>query len=203
MGARKYQTIGGSFQDYITAYDAKRLRDYYGNGDSAEFNFAAAGKFWKTPNGGQLLRFNRVAGESTLTARENEEHNTLKLYVSGNTLLDCRTDAAPLFGAGWFNNGAADVPGNQCFNNVLAIRKKSEPWKRIVMKRWRISNIAAESEDQIKEAIVVNQNDLSTWVGLELELMLELNQTNKSLETRIDDNVGTYPIEIFADSTCT
>ena len=132
MGARKYQTIGGSFQDYITAYDAKRLRDYYGNGDSAEFNFAAAGKFWKTPNGGQLLRFNRVAGESTLTARENEEHNTLKLYVSGNTLLDCRTDAAPLFGAGWFNNGAADVPGNQCFNNVLAIRKKSEPWKRIV-----------------------------------------------------------------------
>lgn len=181
-------TMQGNLK-YLSAYDVKFLRDHYSRFTGANLDFVASSKI--------RIDFGGANPIIDTFAKENPD----RLYLVGDVVYDCSTQAPAVFYAAWFNTGENDQEADHCMINELRLEQPSAAHEAKIVS-WHAAQMPSESQDQwVGGSNTVASDFVGLSRGVDLDLVFEVNVYEQYRE-RSTNNIVRTPVKLYDTSAC-
>jgi hypothetical protein len=187
---QKYISTMQGKLEFLSAYDVAFLRHFFPQFTPLMWqNYVASSKIrtdWGTPT------------EVDMTFADA---NPRYVYLDGDRVFDCDTQAEATWYAAWFNVGNADQQADHCMVNELRI-EDPDTAREVVLRQWHAVPMEAESQDQWTGTADVLAADFAAIpIGPALDLVFQVNTRQPWRDTPEDNEVRSL-ITLFSSSAC-
>jgi hypothetical protein len=187
---QKYISTMQGKLDFLSAYDFAFLRHFLPQFTPIMWrNFVASSKIrtdW---------------GTASVVDATFADANPRYVYLDGDRVFDCDTQAEAKWYAAWFNVGNADQEADHCMVNELRIEDPNSAGE-VVLRQWHAVSMEAESQDQWTGTAEVQAADFAAIpIGPALDLVFQVNTGQPWRDTPEDNQVRSV-ITVYSSSAC-